>query len=323
MKNKKIETFYKKEQIKKQEQEISTEQLTKKKDENDIFEKFLDKAKNLKHRINLNFVDFENLNLFTNTDKNINFQIALPGVNLLYDYSADFIIDSDNNATGALIYYNTYINDTTLICFTLCEYDSLIEAKNSSAVMLDRKEKLFYKVKFLQSTDLLFVYTGQKSLSLFKYRKELSYIDALDIFNHIVNFDVISTGDKLSDFKIVVSDIPYNIGLYNVTIEAGVIKSQLISIYDGHFDSRITDIKFLQDYYDIQDNIKLNYFGACSRDGFLKIFTTKRTEPKFDYKTPEIWITRFFYDSVYKILYFMVNLNEKILGINSILIKNL
>ncbi len=62
--------------------------------------------------------------------------------------------------------------------------------------------------------------------------------------------------------------------------------------------------------------IKSIYFGACSRDGYFRIFSLSNCKKEiFNYKSSELWITSINFSIENKIFFLSVNTNEKIIGI--------
>ena len=167
-----------------------------------------------------------------------------------------------------------------------------------------------------------------------------------DLSNHYIScFD---TEINNNTIKLIISDSSYkifyyickqsNIDMYN--LNNSIINNnktklfQIVMIYDNFFTSKITDIKFIR-LFDPKDNTENNnnsngssyfitksYFIACSRDCFIKLFDTfNQNDSIFKYKSTDIWINKLLFDEQSQIIFFIVNLKEKIYGIKFSCIK--
>jgi hypothetical protein len=306
-KNAKIESFFKKEYVLKQEQFISTEKLKKKEKEDISFKRFLLDIDSHKDDIVLDYIK-PKLEIVDLDDVIINLSLQ----DIAYGYTSDFVNNNGTILVG-LTYFDSSVRENILVCLTVIPHDDAFNSSNIVAASIGSGGS--HRVKFLINSNLLFVYAN-KEITVYQYKETaIKHISTVRVYSDINDYDVIFTGDDICDIKLVAADTSYNIGLYYFKYKNEELQNQLIAIYDNQFSSKITTIRFLTDYCNISDNVIINYFGVSSRDSSLKIFSTKKTEPVFKYKTTEIWITRFVYDIHNHIIYLMVNYDEKVFGI--------
>jgi ribosomal protein L40E len=309
-KSKKLENLFKKQNVPKAEV-IVTEKVKKEQNDTPQFSQFLQSIFEYSSII-INTIDHNQLNLFVIDDNATEFRINLPNQDVAFGYCSHFV-SYKNSILGSLSYFNSLLNDTILVSFTLLQEGAGLRSQNIIATKMN-SANVTYKSKYLANSNLLFFYFD-RSIFVYQYDSTLRLILTIKLYSDINDLDVIFTGDGLADLKLIVSDSSYNIGLYYIKFNNNILQSQLIAIYENHFSSKITGLNFMFNYCDQFDNIIVNYFCACSKDGNLKIFSTKKTEPVYKYKTTEIWITRMAYDYHNHIIYFMVNYKEKVFGI--------
>ena len=112
--------------------------------------------------------------------------------------------------------------------------------------------------------------------------------------------------EKEKLIKTILSDSNNQIFYYCFHKKKGA-KPELLGVYENHFQSKITDLKFLS-------HGMISYFAACSRDGLLKIIDTNNSVV-FKHKTYQTWITQLDFDNTHDIIYFLANFDDKVVGI--------
>jgi hypothetical protein len=257
----------------------------------------------------------EETNILTKVEEKINMNdkvLLLENHDFSFGYTCD--LANFEKPIFAISYYDMKANSFILACMELTPSDD----KNSHFNILRKRcislensdQKVKMSIKFIKSSPLFFL-SFNKSIRLYLYsNNKIIKLAETKTANYINNLDAIFD-DKI---KLLTTDCEYNIYLYNF-IDNGL---HLISLYEKQFSAKITDILFLKGLTDdrnMKDNKHINFFSACSRDGNLKIFKTDSLESVYKYKTTEIWITNLAYDDSNKILFFTVNMNEKIYGI--------
>lgn len=112
--------------------------------------------------------------------------------------------------------------------------------------------------------------------------------------------------------KLIFSDINNQLFYYCYNIkdskEPCKKRVKCLGLFEGHFQSKITDIKFLK-----EEKI-LFYFAVCSRDGLLKILDSNNNVI-LKHKTYQTWITQITFDNENDIIFFLTNFDDKIVGI--------
>lgn len=144
--------------------------------------------------------------------------------------------------------------------------------------------------------------TNNDQVQLFSINKRfpISKLDA--------NYD-----SKAKTIKLLLSDSNNQIFYYIYTLDDKIQSNpKLLGVFDSHFQSKITDIRFLNIQEALSDN--MTYFAACSRDGVIKIIDVNNTTV-FKHKTYQAWITQLFFDNKKDILFFLTNYDDKIVGI--------
>ena len=86
----------------------------------------------------------------------------------------------------------------------------------------------------------------------------------------------------------------------------------LKSLTENFFNSKITDVKILTIKNKISKNIY--YFSTCSRDGILLVLDSNNNII-FKHKTYQTWITKIDFISMYNIIIFLTNFDDKMVGI--------
>ena len=86
----------------------------------------------------------------------------------------------------------------------------------------------------------------------------------------------------------------------------------LKSLTENFFNSKITDVKILTIKNKISKNIY--YFSTCSRDGILLVLDSNNNII-FKHKTYQTWITKIDFISIYNIIIFLTNFDDKMVGI--------
>lgn len=232
-------------------------------------------------------------------------------------YSCNFT-KYNNIIHGIIAYCNTKIDKFIITCL---EIELSKENKpviiNKNFLLLKTYQYMIFSVKFLENSPF-FSLSLNNTLSLYIYHKNnIIIISNLSTKENISHFDLTLTNDRIN---LILADYDNTIYYYKSSIVNKSVKFTLSCIYEKCFNAKMTDLKFLFHEENIKglNNVLFsnNYFCATSRDGSLKIYNTvNHSCPIFKYKTTEIWITKFIYDNTNKILYFLVNLEEKVFGI--------
>jgi hypothetical protein len=291
-------------------------------------------------------------NVYDNSthDLKINFENFDLGKN----YSCDFILEKNNNILGVIAYFESKLNKIILSCINIeyninkifsSEKDSVKNARNSileinsiKSIIPENQPHLNsendiinFSVKFIKKTQLI-LFSLNNNLSLCLYNSKLNKISILANLNlesFVNKFDaIIISQEKItnipnnkkshsqeSHIKIIISDYDNKIYLYSYSVKS--CEFNLISVYEKYFNYKITDLKFLPFTEKIHNKTKY-FFGACSRDGTLKIFDTfNPNKIVFSHRSTELWITKFFYDRKNDILFYLVNSNltERVVSI--------
>lgn len=263
------------------------------------------------------------------------------------NYSCDFIKERNNSLLGVIAYFDKNLKKLVLNCINI-EYNinknfsidrevlhkklrnSKIEIISIKSIIPENQpnsnsvnEIINFSVKFIKKTQLI-LFSQNNNLSLCLYNPKLNKISILAkiTLDSLVNkFDaIIISQEKLSNnennitpvsqesqIKLIISDYDNKIFLYSYSSK--LCEFNIISIYEKYFNYKITDLKFLPITEKIHNKTKY-FFGACSRDGTLKIFDSfNPNKIVFSHRSTELWITKFFYESKNDILFYLVNSN--------------